>query len=192
MAALERTGELANTIVIFTSDNGFFHGEHRIPSGKVLPYDEALRIPLVVRGPGIKHDVVLPQLVANIDVAPTIADAAQVRPGRIVDGISLMELLRSGTWSAKRDEVFIVGGPFSKPYHEFQGVRTPRWQYALYGNGEQELYDLEKDPHQLDNKAREAAHADVVADLRKRLDRLRYCSGDSCRSEEGGLTNNGK
>ncbi len=192
MAALERTGELANTIVFFTSDNGFFHGEHRIPSGKVLPYDEALRIPLYVRGPAIRAGVVLPQLVANIDVAPTIADAARVPPGRIVDGISLMELLRSGTWSAKRDDVFIVGGPFSKPYHEFQGVRTARWQFALYGNGERELYDLEKDPYQLENKAREPGFADVVADMRKRLDRLRYCSGPSCRSEEDGLTNNGK
>jgi N-acetylglucosamine-6-sulfatase len=179
--ALERVGELDNTYIFFTSDNGFFQGEHRIPNGKVLPYEEALRVPLVIRGPGIQPGTVIKELTGNIDLAPTIAEMAQVTPGRIVDGVSLLELMKTGRWPVVRDDIVVEGGPFDKPSQEFTGLRTPRYQFSVYGNGEQELYDLEADPYELENRAGDPAYAEVRAELAERLERLRFCSGVSCR-----------
>ncbi len=179
--ALRRTGQLDNTYVFFTSDNGYFHGEHRIPAGKVLPYEEALRVPLYVRGPGIKKRLKLEQLTANIDLAPTIAEMARVKPGRIVDGLSLLGLLRTGSWPSKRESILIEGGPFDKPSQEFAGVRTSRYQFTVYGNGEQELYDLGADPYQLDNRVGDPEYARQLGELTRELERLRWCAGPSCR-----------
>jgi N-acetylglucosamine-6-sulfatase len=82
VAALRATGELDNTLIVFTSDNGFFHGEHRVRTGKVLHYEPSTRVPLILRGPGIPRAAVRRQLVANIDLAPTIVSAARAAPGR--------------------------------------------------------------------------------------------------------------
>lgn len=94
VAALRQQGELGNTLILFTSDNGFLLGEHRIPSGKRFPYTESTRVPLLARGlgiaPGVRREPVL-----NVDLAPTIADAAGVPtptdPTRMVDGRSLFK-----------------------------------------------------------------------------------------------------
>ena len=179
--ALERTGELENTYIFFTSDNGFFQGEHRIPSGKVLPYEEALRQPLIVRGPGIPRGSVRHELVGNIDLAPTIAEMAHVTPARIVDGVSLLELMKTGRWSVQRDDIVVEGGPFDKASQEFVGLRTPRYQFSVYGNGEEELYDLQTDPYELENRAGDPEFAAIKAELAARLERLQLCSGVTCR-----------
>ena len=107
--ALRVAGELSNTLIVFTADNGFFHGEHRVPNGKVLVYEPSIRVPLVLRGPGVPRGRTDPEAVANIDVAPTILDAANARPGRTLDGRSLLELVkRPGTrWG--RDLLIEVG-----------------------------------------------------------------------------------
>jgi arylsulfatase A-like enzyme len=179
--ALRSTGQLDNTYLFFTSDNGYFHGEHRIPSGKVLPYEEALRVPLFVRGPGIQRGRQLDQLTANIDLAPTIAEMARVAPGRIVDGLSLLGLLRTGSWAPKRDGILVEAGPFDKPAQEFAGVRTARFQFTVYGNGEQELYDLAADPSQLENRIGDPEYAHAIGELTQQLERLRWCAGANCR-----------
>ena len=80
--ALRRTGELDNTLIVFMSDNGFMHGEHRALAEKVLPYEESIRIPLVMRGPSVPRGRVDERLVANVDVPSTILDAADVRRPR--------------------------------------------------------------------------------------------------------------
>jgi arylsulfatase A-like enzyme len=179
--ALERTGELDNTYIFFSSDNGFFQGEHRIPSGKVLPYEESIHLPLLVRGPGIAPGTVLPQLVGNVDLAPTIAAMARVKPRLIVDGVSLLNLMKTGTWTETRDDIVLEAGPFDKPSQEYAGLRTPKYMFAVYGNGEEELYDLQVDPYELDNRAADPGYATVRADLAARLQRLRFCAGASCR-----------
>ena len=74
------SGELDNTLIIYTSDNGFFHGEHRIPSGKMHIYEESIRVPLEMRGPGIPKGVSVDPLAINADLAPTIVDAAGAHP----------------------------------------------------------------------------------------------------------------
>jgi len=178
---LRRTGELSNTYIFFSSDNGFFQGEHRIPSGKVLPYEESIHLPLLVRGPGIAANTRLDELVGNVDLAPTIAAIAHAKPGRIEDGVSLLPLLKNGTWNVKRDDILLEAGPFDKPEQEYTGLRTPRYMFAVYGNGEQELYDLRADPYELDNRAGAPEYEQVRTMLTERLQRLRYCAGASCR-----------
>lgn len=90
MSALSDTGRLKNTYVIFTSDNGFFLGQHRIHRGKLLPYEPALRVPFVMRGPGIRAGTTSRELVANQDIAPTLLDLAGVRAqGYRPDGRSM-------------------------------------------------------------------------------------------------------
>ena len=174
--ALDRVGELENTYIFFTTDNGFFQGEHRIPSGKVLPYEESIHLPLLVRGPGIAPGTVLPQLVGNIDLAPTIAQMARVKPGVIVDGVSLLGLLKRRTWTETRDSIVLEAGPFDKPSQEYTGLRTSRYMFAVYGNGEEELYDLQVDPYELENRSFDPAYTAVRAELTDRLQRLRFCA----------------
>ncbi len=88
--SLRQTGELENTVIIFTSDNGFQLGEHRIPNGKQQPYEESIRVPLLIRGPEVPRGEVRDQLAANVDLAPTIAAFAGAEPGHPVDGESLI------------------------------------------------------------------------------------------------------
>ncbi len=90
---LEQTDELDNTYIFFLSDNGYRTGQHGIPSGKGTAYEEDIRVPLLVRGPGIQPNIRIDHLVANIDLAPTIADMAGVPPSRSVDGRSFLPLL---------------------------------------------------------------------------------------------------
>ena len=94
VGTLRATGELDDTLILFTSDNGFFHGEHRVRQGKVLPYEPSIRLPLLMRGPGVPAGERLGQLVTNADLAPTIEDAAGARPGLAQDGRSLLDLVK--------------------------------------------------------------------------------------------------
>ncbi len=146
--ALEDTGRLDDALVIYTSDNGVLWGEHRWHK-KEVPYEEAIRIPLVVRadaivGAGTRTDR---HLVANIDFAPTIAEAAGVElPG--ADGKSLVPLLegRAEPW---RRALLIEHMRGTNPIPTYCAVRTARYLFASYETGERELYDLEADPFQL-------------------------------------------
>ncbi|GAA2438144.1 sulfatase [Actinomadura vinacea] len=91
---LDRSGELDNTYLLFTSDNGFFFGEHRIPAGKYLPHEASAHLPFMMRGPGLPTGRTSQEGVANIDLAPTIAEATGVRPGLMVDGRSMLPYAR--------------------------------------------------------------------------------------------------
>jgi N-acetylglucosamine-6-sulfatase len=103
VAALRRARELDDTLTVFTSDNGFFHGEHRLPASKVLPYEPSIRVPLILRGPGIPAGLRLRQRVANIDLAPTIVDAAGATAGRVLDGRSLLPIIANPQMTLGRD-----------------------------------------------------------------------------------------
>ena len=180
VTALGRSGDLQRTLIVFTSDNGYFHGQHRIPAGKVFLYEPAIRVPLIMRGPGIPAGARVNELVANIDLAPTIADAANARPLRIVDGRSLLPLLR-GKRSAPRD-ILIEAPPSDVPRQVFAAVRTPKYLYASYGSGDEELYDLAADPEELTSLHGDPAQAALVAELGLRLELLETCAGASCRN----------
>jgi arylsulfatase A-like enzyme len=181
VGALRRAGDLERTLIIFTSDNGYFHGEHRIPSGKVYLYEPAIRVPLLVRGPKVPAGTRIDELVANIDLAPTIADAANVTPLRIVDGRSLLPLLQRGVRPHPRS-ILIEAPPSDVPRQVFTAVRTQQHLYASYGSGDQELYDLAADPDELVSLHRDPAQAALVAELSLRLDQLETCAGVSCRT----------
>ena len=87
---LRETHQLKNTVIMFVSDNGWLQGQHRIPGDKFLPYDESLKVPLIVRGPDIPQGEKVKGQVSNIDFAPTLLDFANVRAGRTMDGLSLL------------------------------------------------------------------------------------------------------
>jgi len=166
---LERTGELENTIVIFQSDNGYLHGEHRL-TGKVRLYEESTHVPLVVSGPGFPRDKRRDQLVANIDVAPTILDVTRATPDRLTDGSSLVPLAGSKKQGRNRDLVLET--------ERARGLRTPRFLYVRHpARGEHELYDLKKDPHQLRSRHEDRAYRKVLDEMKVRLEGLRGCAG---------------
>jgi arylsulfatase A-like enzyme len=178
VAELERLGELGDTLIVFTTDNGFFHGEHRVPNGKVLHYEPSSRVPLILRGPGVPRGRTLAQLVANVDLAPTIADAANATPGRRLDGRSLLPLLRDPGRSWGRDLLLQRGGAGAQV---FQAIRTPRFKYVEYGNGEKELYDLAADPHELQSRHGDVGLVALREELARRVAVLRRCAGSTCR-----------
>ncbi|WP_157268617.1 sulfatase family protein [Azohydromonas aeria] len=109
---LQDTGELANTYIFFTSDNGFHQGQHRLKAGKGWPYEEDIRVPLIVRGPGIPAGRKVAQLSGNVDYAPTFAAIAGIQPPDFVDGRSLLPLF-SGAAPARWRQVFLLEGPTS-------------------------------------------------------------------------------
>jgi N-acetylglucosamine-6-sulfatase len=170
---LEATGQLGRTYILFTADNGFFHGEHRVPAGKTLVYEPSIRVPLIIRGPTIPRGGRRSQLVANIDLAPTIAAAARVRPGRAPDGRSLLPIAR--------DRLLFGGRDILLETPTYAAIRTPRWVYVEHANGDRELYDLLRDPRQLTSQHANAAFQSTRTELAARLMRLRGCSGATCR-----------
>jgi arylsulfatase A-like enzyme len=170
---LAAIGELDNTYIMFTSDNGFFHGEHRVPAGKVLLYEPSIRVPLIIRGPQIPAGQHRSQFVANIDLAPTIVAATGAQPGRIMDGRSLLPFARDSLLQSGRD--LLLETP------TYAAIRTPNWLYAEHVTGERELYNLARDRDELNSLHADPAFAKVKKDLAMRLARLRGCAGSACR-----------
>jgi N-acetylglucosamine-6-sulfatase len=184
--AFRRVGERQNTYVVFTSDNGFMLGEHRIQTMKSIPYEESIRAPLTISGPGIPHGVVRVELVTNNDLAPTFAAWAHVgAPG--VDGRSLIPLLSDNSSTTGEQErwrsALLTENP-GQPgkFPGYKAIVTEDNSYVKWSTGERELYDLTSDPYQLENLA--GHRPDLEAALVARLDALQDCAGDSCRSAE--------
>jgi N-acetylglucosamine-6-sulfatase len=188
VSTLQQQGELKNTVLMFTSDNGFFHGEHRVPQGKVRLYEPSIRVPLLIRGPGVPKGVHRRQPVGNVDLAPTILAFAHAKPGRKEDGESLIPIMQSKRdWPGRALDLETYFTPDTTedpedPPLNYQGVRTDRYLYANYGTGEQELYDLRNDPFELQNAATNPAYAQVKSSLQQLLGGLAGCAGRTCRA----------
>ncbi len=172
--ALSARGELGNTVLIFTADNGFFHGEHRIPEQKLYIYEESIRVPLQMRGPGIPRGVKVSDLAINADLAPTIVDVANANPGLAMDGRSLIPMVQNPGVEQGRE--LLIEEP------SFKAIRTGRYMYAQHNNGTRELYDLNNDPFELRSRHDAPAYASIRAQLAARLQELRDCAGPSCRT----------
>ena len=173
---LEAAGKLENTYIFFTSDNGWEQGEHRLQKGKVRPYEESVRVPLFVRGPGVAPGSTIEKLALNTDFAPTIADLAGIEfPA---DGRSLAPLLRGEDppWRSVLLLEKFGGG-------DYKGVRTETHKYVEYDNGKKELYDLESDPYELES-LHESADPSLLEDLKEKLDALKNCSNKGCQEAE--------
>jgi arylsulfatase A-like enzyme len=178
--ALRRHGELENTLIVYMSDNGFMHGEHRALAEKVLPYEESIRIPLLMRGPGIPRGRVDRRLVDNLDVPATVLDAADASPGRVLDGRSLFELLDDPGEEWGRN-ILIENGRGANGIPTYRGIRTYRFLYVEHRTtGEYELYDLVRDPFQLESVDSRDDYKQVRRDLALELDRLVGCAGAGC------------
>jgi N-acetylglucosamine-6-sulfatase len=176
-SALQASGELNDTLLIFTSDNGFMHGEHRVKSGKQVPYEESIRVPLMIRGPGFRGGKTVRDLAINPDLAPTILRAAGAESGRLLDGRALQG------FAEKPGR--LRGRELSLETNTYAAVRTGRYIYIEYTSGQntgfQELYDLRADPFQLQNVAGNPAYDAIHSALDARLDSIRSCNGPECR-----------
>ena len=241
VATLQRTGQLANTYIFLGSDNGFHLGQHRLPPGKETAFDEDIRVPLVVRGPGVPRGTTVDQFAMNDDLAPTFAALGGARTPSFVDGRSLVPLLRAGpapsvwrqaafvehygpsppslppvtrpTTTAQSPSVFLPGSstaprdPDDDPGYNRAGIRgrrrlplsslnafgirvpsydalrTSKYLYVEYFDGERQLYDLRRDPYELTNIVARAP-ASLRTALARQLAALERCHGRSCRRIE--------
>jgi N-acetylglucosamine-6-sulfatase len=225
VGALHDSGELDNTYIVFTSDNGFHLGQHRLGAGKWTPYEEDIRVPLIVRGPGVPEGETLHHMVLNNDLAPTFADLAGSERPSFVDGRSLVPLLTDdpkplADWRkrfviesvAERSGVphppfitestvvpLLTGDPlpgnwrrtsaasaqsseeWGRPW--LKALRTKNYLYVDYKTGEHELYDMRKDPYELNNMYA-TAPPEITQRLEAQLDALRQCSAAQCRAAE--------
>ncbi|HET8528732.1 MAG TPA: sulfatase [Gaiellaceae bacterium] len=171
---LKARHELNDTVILYTSDNGFLWGEHRL-GGKIWPYEESTHVPLIVRTPWTTRATTNREPVLNIDLASTISQLAGVKPAGLQDGRSFVPLLH-GVRVPWRKAYLVeylgrnllhTGGP--PPY---VAVHTARYLYVEYRRGWRELYDLRKDPWELDNVAGQPRYRKLQASLGSVLQRL--------------------
>lgn len=178
MESLEETGILDDTFVLFTSDNGFFYGEHNLSLERRLPYEESIRTPLIVRYPPVTEaGEVVPGLVASVDLAPTVLEIAGVPVGDHVQGTSFVPLL-AGDTSRGRNSVLVEFYTYENPFPwlmdmDYRALRTERYKLIHWirhpENGE--LYDLIDDPFETRNLIDDPSMAGVLADLRKEMEK---------------------
>jgi N-acetylglucosamine-6-sulfatase len=179
LVALRESGELDNTLVMYTSDNGFLLGQHRIRSGKFLPYQESIRVPLLMRGPGVPRHKSVKDITANVDLAPTIVDAANASAGLRMDGRSLLPLMSHR--GDRLGRAIEIETKLPKAVNTYKGIVTQRYMYAEYETGDKELYDLARDPFELENVQGDDSYARAKAALAADLSQLGECSGGPCR-----------
>ncbi|HVK07645.1 MAG TPA: sulfatase, partial [Gemmataceae bacterium] len=152
---LAARGELDNTYVVFTSDNGYHLGQHRFLNGKFQVYEEDIRVPLIIRGPGVRAGATVEQMAVNIDLAPTMARWGRATPDRVMDGQSLTPLLGQDAETQSWRKDFLVELyrhlPPAQNGDVIKALRTEYEVYVEYRSGPRELYDLRTDPDQLHN-----------------------------------------
>src|SRR5215211_4724796 len=167
---LRDKGVLGNTYVFFTSDNGWHQGEHRIPAKKARPYEEDVRMPLLVRGPGVAAGHNAKKLALNTDFLPTFTNLAGAQRPPYVDGRSLKPVLK-GNATAWRSAVLLEAARHFSP--AYRGIRTSSdTKYVEYSGGARELYKLDRDPHELNDRY---PHTTPSAGLVSRLHALKTC-----------------
>lgn len=189
LKTLTETGELSKTFIFLTSDNGWHRGEHRIPAEKYTPYEESIRVPLIVTGPGIAPGRTIHRVVGLVDLAPTLLELAGASAPSIdaLDGRSLIPLLRaSDPASVPWREAILVehfggGAPFR--VRSYTGIRSEKDIYVEYASGEKEYYDLAKDPYQMENVAAKLPPA-TLERLSKRVAAFKACAALACRTAE--------
>jgi N-acetylglucosamine-6-sulfatase len=189
LGTLESTGRLDSTYLIFTSDNGYHLGEHRLYKGKTTHYEESMRVPLTIQGPGIEAGTRVGHLAINNDLAPTIAHLGGAR-APAVDGTSLVPVLRPETRPPVSEwrQRFLNANWQHNTYMRWSPTQAVRTRFALYSrtaDGPQEYYDLAEDPHQVDSRHASLSPTEVRRHDRL-LDALMACAGQkSCRRAEG-------
>jgi arylsulfatase A-like enzyme len=178
---LAARGELENTYIIFTSDNGYKLGQHRFLHGKFTAYEEDIRVPLIIRGPGVQAGATVEQMAVNIDLAPTMARWGRATPDRVMDGQSLTPLLGEGSENQNWRKDFLVEIyrhlPPAGNGEVIKALRTEHEVYVEWRSGPRELYDLRSDPYQLQN-IYATADQGHIAELSQRLAELAVSRGN--------------
>jgi N-acetylglucosamine-6-sulfatase len=213
LGALHR---LRNTYIIFTSDNGFFFGEHRLTGGKFLAYEPSTHLPFLMRGPGIKAATQTGEMAENIDIAPTVLELAGATADKSIDGRSMVPYIHDTKLRTRRPilfESFVQtsdveengGGPpvipvpegespaagastsgaktsILAPAKDYYGIRLGPYKYIEWPEGEKELYDINKDPYELNNRIRERNLFPIRNFLHNELLRLETCRSRECQA----------
>jgi arylsulfatase A-like enzyme len=172
---LDELGLTENTVVIYAGDNGFFWGEHHL-TDKRWPYEESIRIPFIVRHPGIISDPGrrASQMVLNIDLAPTLLDLAGLPPPASMDGESFAPILQNRHVRGRRSWLYeyFMDYPYAVP--ETRAIRTERYKYIEYeGKRAAELFDIVADPREMNNLYRTPEGQALLPELKKALERLK-------------------
>jgi N-acetylglucosamine-6-sulfatase len=193
--ALRKAGVYGDTDVIFTSDNGWILGEHRLrdpltedgrASGvKYVPFEGSSRVPLMAAGPDFPKKTVRAPVV-NADLAPTILDIADAKPKLAQDGISLVRALSTPSLLRNRG---VLLETFENPrgVSPYTAIRTERYRLEIADAGFRGLYDLKLDPWELESKHDDPRYAKIESILEKKLAALRDCKGSKCRVSVGTL-----
>jgi arylsulfatase A-like enzyme len=178
---LDDSGLARNTIVMYTSDQGFFLGDHGMYDKRFM-YEESLRMPLVMRWPGaIRPGSTIEQIVLNVDFAPTLLEAAGAEPPSDMHGRSFVSILRGRAPSSWRTSMYYryYHDPGHHNTRQHYGVRTLTHKLIYFWTKDQwELFDLRKDPFELHNLYGQPGHAQITATLKAELARLKRELGD--------------
>jgi arylsulfatase A-like enzyme len=178
--ALEKTEQLGNTVVIFSSDNGFMTGEHGGLTKKALPYEESARVPFLVRGPGFAPLPGRSPLVSHVDITATVCAVAGADPAGL-EGRDLRGLRSGAPWRERLlvEQISSEGAVWSM-------LREGPWCYVDFtGDGrDKELYNLDADPYELESMAGRPEHADTEAGLAARLEEMRSATGSAMGTAE--------
>jgi N-acetylglucosamine-6-sulfatase len=216
---------LRNTYILFLSDNGFFFGEHRLLGGKFLAYEPATHMPFLIRGPGIQPGSSTGELVANIDIAPTLLQLAGTEATKSIDGRSLVPFMEDPELRSRRPILFesfvetsdveangavpeegaeaagasganassgatatasASGRPTAKasllaPPKDYAGIRLGPYKYIAWPTGEKELYNINRDPHELNSLHKVPNFFPIRNFLHRQMKRLIDCIGSTCR-----------
>ena len=176
--ALRETGQLNNTVIVFSSDNGYFYGEHGLSVERRLAYEESIRMPLLVRYPKvIKPGTVRDEFALNIDVAPTLLELAGVSAPHVLEGRSLVPLLRGENSEWRNSFLIEYYSDRVMPRIRqmgYKAVRDERWKYIRYLelNGMDELYDLKNDPYEMKNLFNDGDAAKQLYRMQQEMERL--------------------
>lgn len=177
LGGLKKSGELKRTLVVFTSDNGFSNGYHNL-NGKLWHYDESLRIPVLMSGPGVPRGRMVRTPVTNPDLAATLLAAAGAQPPRAPDGIDIMP------WLSAPEQVRAIpisGWRVTDGSRQlWSGVRVGSWTYARLHTGQVEVYDRSSDPYEQHNLAAAPALAETVKALARLASRYDECAASTC------------
>jgi len=176
---LTETDQLDNTVFVFTSDHGYWYGEHGLSVERRLAYEEAIRVPLLVRYPAlVKAGTVVDEFAISVDLAPTLLDLAGSETPHPTDGRSLKPLLQGqqpGDWRESFLIQYNTDTVFPRVYKMgYQAIRTKRWKYIRYNELQEmdELYDLLRDPYEMHNLIEHKEAAPIVGRLRTELEKL--------------------
>ncbi len=184
LSFLETTGQLDNTVIVFMGDNGLLEGEHGMVD-KRTAHEPCIRIPLLVRYPGLGKGKVVSQQALTVDVAPSLLELCGAKPLDGINGKSWVKLAREGDSSWRKSWFYEYNYEKQFPYTpNIRSVRTDAWKYIHYPHGDgtadrhlAELYDLKADPEEKNNLINDAKYSAKVEELKSELDRLMLSSG---------------